>query len=145
MVYGPGEHPSKYRNAIINFIHSALKGEKLTVHRGAKRAWCYISDFICGLYVVMQHSFSGKYEAFNIGTDEYHTMEEVAKIVVNECNADSNQIRIIEPPSKFLSLAKEFSIDRIRSIGYEPKISLKEGIHRVAEWQRKEIHSKKHH
>jgi nucleoside-diphosphate-sugar epimerase len=35
MVYGPGEHPSKYRSAIINFIHSALKGEKLTVHKGA--------------------------------------------------------------------------------------------------------------
>jgi nucleoside-diphosphate-sugar epimerase len=144
MVYGPGEHPSKYRSAIINFIHSALKGEKLTVHKGAKRAWCYISDFICGLYLVMQHSFSGKYEAFNIGTDEYHTMEEVAKIVVNECNADRNQIRIIEPPSKFMSLAKEFSINKIRSIGYEPKISLKEGIHRVADWQRKEIFSKKH-
>jgi len=35
MVYGPGEYPSKYRSAIINFIHSALKGEHITVHGGA--------------------------------------------------------------------------------------------------------------
>lgn len=142
MIYGPGEYPSKYRSAIVNFIHSALKGEKLTVHRGAERAWCYISDFVRGVFLVVKHPFPGKYEAFNIGSDEYHTMEEVAKIVVDECGADRNQIEIVEPPTKFLSLAKKFSIEKIRLLGYEPETSLKEGIHRVAEWQRKEVLSK---
>jgi dTDP-glucose 4,6-dehydratase len=142
MVYGPGEHPSKYRSALINFVQSALKGETLTVHKGAERAWCYVSDFISGLYLVMQHPFSGKYEAFNIGSDEYHTMEEVARMVVDECGANANKIRVVEPPAKFLSLAKKFSITKVRSLGYEPKISLREGIHRVAEWQRKEVFAK---
>lgn len=142
MVYGPGEHPSKYRSALINFVQSALKGETLTVHKGAERAWCYVSDFISGLYLAMQHPFSGKYEAFNIGSDEYHTMEEVARMVVDECGANANKIRVVEPPAKFLSLAKKFSITKVRSLGYEPKISLREGIHRVAEWQRKEVFAK---
>lgn len=142
MVYGPGEHPSKYRSALINFVHSALKGETLTVHKGAERAWCYVSDFINGLHLAMQHPFSGKYEAFNIGSDEYHTMEEVARIVVNECGGNQNQIKVIEPPTKFLSLSKQFSIKKIKSIGYQPKISLKEGIKRVAEWQKKEVGGK---
>jgi dTDP-glucose 4,6-dehydratase len=142
MVYGPGEHPSKYRSALINFIHSALKGEKLTVHKGAERAWCYVSDFISGLYLVMQHSFSGKYEAFNIGSDEYHTMEKVARMVVEQCRGNYNQIKVIEPPTKFLSLSKQFSIKKIRSIGYKPEISLKEGINKVVEWQKKEINTK---
>jgi dTDP-glucose 4,6-dehydratase len=137
MVYGPGEHPSKYRSALINFVKSALKGEKLTVHKGAQRAWCYVSDFVRGVHIVLQHPFSGKYEAFNIGSDEYHTMEEVARMVVDECDADENQIEIVEPPKRFLSLNKKFSIEKIRNAGYEPKISLKEGIHKVAEWQRK--------
>lgn len=142
MVYGPGEHPSKYRSALINFVHSALKGETLIVHKGAERAWCYVSDFINGLHLAMQHPFSGKYEAFNIGSDEYHTMEEVARIVVNECGGNQNQIKVIEPPTKFLSLSKQFSIKKIKSIGYQPKISLKEGIKRVAEWQKKEVGGK---
>jgi nucleoside-diphosphate-sugar epimerase len=85
----------------------------------------------------MQHPFSGEYEAFNIGTDEYHTMEEVARMVVDECNRDYTQIKVTEPPTKFLSLSKEFSINKIRSIGYQPRISLKEGIKRVVEWQKK--------
>ena len=142
MVYGPGEHPSKYRSALINFVHSALKGETLTVHKGAERAWCYVSDFISGLHLAMQHPFSGKYEAFNIGSDEYHTMEEVARMVVNECGGNQNQIKVIEPPTKFLSLSKQFSIKKIKSIGYQPKISLKEGIKRVAGWQKKEAGGK---
>lgn len=139
MVYGAGEHPSKYRSALVNFVHSALKGERLTIHRGAERAWCYVSDFISGLHLVIQHPFSGKYEAFNVGSDEYHTMEEVAKMVVDECGGNYKQINIVEPPNKFLSLVKQFSIKKIRSIGYNPKISLREGIRRVVEWQKQEI------
>ena len=141
MVYGPGEHPSKYRSAIINFIHSALKGEKLTVHKGTERAWCYVSDFINGLYLAMQYPFSGKYEAFNIGSDEYHTMEEVARMVVDECGGSYSQIDVIDPPTKFLSRSKQFSISKIRSIGYRPEVSLKEGINQVVTWQKKALHN----
>lgn len=139
MVYGPGEHPSKYRSALINFVQSALKGETLTVHKGAERAWCYVSDFISGLYLAMQHPFSGKYEAFNIGSDEYHTMEEVARMVVDECGESYSQIDVIDPPTKFLSRSKQFSISKIRSIGYRPEVSLKEGISRVVTWQKRAL------
>lgn len=139
MVYGAGEYPSKYRSALINFVHSSLKGEKLTVHKGTKRAWCYVSDFVNGVRLVTQHPFSGKYEAFNIGSDEYHTTEEVARMVVDECGGTYDQINVVEPPTKFLSLSKEFSIEKAKSIGYKPKISLKEGISRVVEWQKKEL------
>lgn len=139
MIYGPREYPSKYRSAICNFIYSALAGEKISVHRGAVRAWCYISDFVYGAYLVMKHRFSGIYEAFNIGSDEYRTMEETAKMVAAECKADRSRIEVIDPPERFLSLSKKFSIDKVKSLGYEPKISLREGIHRVTEWQRAEV------
>jgi nucleoside-diphosphate-sugar epimerase len=84
-------------------------------------------------------AFSGKYEAFNIGSDEYLTMEEVAGMVVEECGRDHSLIKVVEPPAKFLSLSKNFSIQKIRSLGYEPKIRLREGVRRVVEWQRKEV------
>jgi dTDP-glucose 4,6-dehydratase len=139
MVYGAGERPSKYRSALINFVQSALKGEKLTVHKGAIRAWCYVVDFINGLNLVTKHSFPGKYEAFNIGSDEYHTMEEVARMVIDECGGTYSQIQVVEPPAKFLSLTKEFSVEKVKSLGYKPKIALREGITRVVEWQKKEV------
>jgi len=139
MIYGPKEYPSKFRSAISNFIYLALTGGKITVHRGTARAWCYISDFVDGVYLVMKDRFSGVYEAFNVGSDEYRTMEEVAEMVVDECRGDYSQIEAVDPPEKFLSLTKKFSIEKIKSINYMPKVSLKEGIRRVAEWQRAEI------
>ena len=142
MVYGPGEYPSKYRSAITNFVHGALTGGKITVHRGTVRAWCYISDFLDGFSLVLKHPFSG-YEAFNIGSDEYHTMEEVAEMTIAECKGSVDQIEVVEPPAKFLSLTKKFSIEKIKSLGYEPRISLREGIRRVAEWQKKEFAKKR--
>jgi dTDP-glucose 4,6-dehydratase len=139
MVYGPGEHPSKYRSALINFVHSALRGKQLTVHKGAKRAWCFVTDFVNGANLVAQYPYSGRFEAFNIGSDEYHTMEEVAQMVVDACGQSRDLIKTVEPPTKFLSLNKGFSIEKIRSIGYEPKIPLADGIRKVVEWQRKEV------
>lgn len=139
MIYGPGEYPSKYRSAIANFVYCALTGKKLTVHKGTERAWCYISDFVEGVILSMEHPFSGKYEAFNIGSEEYHTMEEVAKIVIEEAGGRYSQIELIDPPTKFLSPIKKASIEKAKSIGYMPKVSLREGVCKVIEWQKKEI------
>jgi dTDP-glucose 4,6-dehydratase len=141
MVYGEGEYPSKYhRSAMCNFIHKALTGKKIMVHKGAVRAWCHVSDFAEGVLLVMNKSFPAKkYEAFNIGSDEYHSMEEVAKIVLDECGGSHGQIEMVEPPEKFSTLVKRFSIGKVKSLGYEPKMSLREGIHRVAEWQKEEM------
>ena len=139
MVYGPGEYPSKYRTAICNFVHQALLKENITVHKGAERAWCYIDDFVEGVRRVMNTKFSGKYEAYNIGSDESHTMEEVARMIIKESNGSENQIEVVDPPSQFMSLVKRFSIEKIRKLGYSPQVSLEEGIKRVVEWQKKEV------
>jgi dTDP-glucose 4,6-dehydratase len=136
MIYGPGEYPSKYRSAISNFVHKALMCDRITVHRGTVRAWCYISDFIDGLALVMKMPTGGKYEAYNIGSDEYHTMEEVALTIVKETNADSRQIEIVDPPDRFLSAVKRASIDKVKSIGYHPRVTLREGIRNVIKWQK---------
>lgn len=138
MVYGPGEYPSRYRSALTNFVHSVLKGQKITVHEGAERAWCYVSDFVRGVFLVMKYPFSGKYEAFNIGSDEHHTMRDVAKMIIEECNGNYDQIKMVKPPSKFLSVGKRFSIEKAKSIGYKPEVPLREGIRRVVDWQKKE-------
>lgn len=139
MVYGPGEYPSKYRTAICNFVHQALLKENITVHKGAERAWCYIDDFVEGVRRVMNTKFSGKYEAYNVGSDESHTMEEVARMIIKEANGSENQIKVVEPPSQFMSLVKRFSIDKIRKLGYSPQVSLEVGIKNVVDWQKKEV------
>lgn len=140
MVYMPNEYPSKYRSAMINFVHHAIMGETITVHKGAVRAWCYVSDFIQGLLLAMQQPIAhGKYEAYNIGSDEYHTMEELAHIIIDECGSDYSQIQIVEPPKRFSSLVKRFSVDKLKALGYKPKVSVRQGIRKVVGYQKKEM------
>src|SRR5207249_722245 len=67
MIYGEGEYPSRYRSAITNFIFNALTGRKLTVHKGALRSWCYVSDLAEGLNLLMKRQYQGRYEAYNVG------------------------------------------------------------------------------
>lgn len=135
MVYGPGEAPSKWRSAICNFVHAARHGRPITVHDGTVRAWCYISDFVEGIRLLLEHEGTGSYEAYNIGSDEYLTMEEVAKIVIEECGGSMDQLQVVPPPSKFMSPRKIASIDKMRALGYSPAVSLREGVQRVARWQ----------
>ncbi len=135
MVYGPGETPSKNRSAMANFIHGALTGKELTVHKGTVRAWCYITDFVEGVRIVMDHSSPKKYEAYNIGSDEYHTAEEFAEIVIDVCGAKKKLIKIVDPPKQFLSPVKRASIEKARKLGYSPKVSLREGVREVVKWQ----------
>ncbi|ACK41663.1 MULTISPECIES: NAD-dependent epimerase/dehydratase family protein [Dictyoglomus] len=136
MVYGPGEYSNRYRSAISIFVYNALNNKPITVHKGAIRAWCYISDFIDGVKLLLDYPITEKYEAFNIGSDEYHTMEEVANIIIEEVGGDFENLKIIDPPSKFLSLVKRFSIEKIKNLGYKPKISFREGVREVIKWQK---------
>jgi nucleoside-diphosphate-sugar epimerase len=136
MIYTPDEFPSKYRSALINFVHNALTNKKLIVHKGTVRSWCYISDFAEAVRLVVESPFRNTYEAYNIGSDEYYTSEEVAKVVLDACEKSYDLIELVEPPNKFLSLVKRFSIEKLEKLGYKPQVSLKEGVKRVVEWQR---------
>lgn len=136
MVYGPGESPSKWRSAICNFVHAARHGMPIVVHDGTVRAWCYISDFVEGIRILTERPRAGVYEAYNVGSDEYLSMEEVARVAIEECGGSVDQLEVVPPPSKFLSPKKVASIAKMRSLGYDPRVTLREGIRSVAQWQR---------
>lgn len=135
MVYGPGEVPSKWRSAICNFVHAARHNSPITVHAGAVRAWCYIDDFIEGIRILLELPEYEGYEAYNIGSDEYMTMEQVAYTICDEIGRPHELVTVVPPPSQFMSLVKIASIEKMRALGYSPRVTLREGVRAVAQWQ----------
>jgi nucleoside-diphosphate-sugar epimerase len=135
MVYGPGEAPSKWRSAITNFVAAARHKKELVVHDGTVRAWCFISDFIQGVRLLAEQAPAKRYEAYNVGSDEYLTMAEVARTVCSEVGASQELVRMVPPPAQFLSPKKRASIAKLRALGYQPRVTLREGVRAVAEWQ----------
>lgn len=141
MVYGPGVVSSKYKSAVDQFIYNALNGKEFYVHKNTERAWCYIDDFVDGIILIIEkHKFTERiYEAYNVGTQDYKPMEEVAEIVLRYTNAPRSLIKLIEPPDKFLVTKKRFSNKKIVNLGFKQKVSLEEGIKKTVEWHRSAI------
>lgn len=138
MVYGPGVLVSKYKSAIDQFVYNALNDKPIVVHKGSERAWCYVDDFVDGVMtIVRKHNFKEKvYEVYNVGTQEYISTEELAKLILELTGKSAKLMQIVELPDKFISGRKRFSNEKLRKLGWEQKVPLREGLKKVIEWYR---------
>jgi len=141
MIYGTGILASKYKSAIDQFAYNALNDKPFTVHKGSERAWCYVDDFVDGIVTIIKdHEFkNGIYEAYNVGTQEYIATEELASLVLDLTGKPKELMKVVELPDKFISGRKRFSNEKLRKLGWEQKIPLKEGLEEVINWYRRMV------
>lgn len=118
--------------AVPTFIDQALRGEPLTVHGDGTqtRSLCYVDDLIEGFWRLTNSDVT---TPVNIGNPEEVTVLELAKIIRDRVGGDS-EIGFVERPvddpevrCPDISKAKEL-------LGWEPKISLREGLERTIGW-----------
>jgi len=141
MIYGPGVTASKYKSAIDQFVYNSLNNKPFVVHQGSERAWCYIDDFIDAiLKIVENHSFTHSvYESYNVGTQEYISTEDLANLILELTGAPSNLMQIAQLPEKFISGRKRFSNKKLRDLGWEQKVPLRQGLQEVIKWYKSEM------
>jgi GDP-D-mannose 3',5'-epimerase len=99
----------------------------------AIRAYTYVSDLVDGIYLLMQSDLE---EPVNIGSEEYVTVDELVNTVI-EVSGKEIHVRHIKGPVGVQ--ARNFSKERIRSLGWEAKVSLKEGIARTYPWIEEQV------
>lgn len=129
MPYGPGLPAGRGRAAIINMLWQAKNGQTIPVHRGAERSWCWIGDTVRGARLAIENSDG----PFNIGRDDNPVpMEIVAQMACDLTGASDRLIKLIDPPSR-QTVVKRLATKRVRRLGWEPQVSLKEGMRRVLE------------
>jgi nucleoside-diphosphate-sugar epimerase len=139
MCYGAGEYPNPYRSAMTNFIHSALTGKQLNVHRGTARSWCYIDDIVAGCIAAMERAPFKGYEAYNIGRDDLRPTEEVAELIIELTGASKSQLAF-STPDKLVYPVKDASFEKAkRELAFEATIPLEEGIKRTIAWQKEAL------
>lgn len=127
MCYSEDEALSPYRSAIARFMRSIKRGEPITVHEGAIRSWCYVEDMVEGLARLGLSECQGVY---NVGRHEPMTLEETAKLLVEE-TAHTAGINVVEMPDGIYPV-KHASFDKIkRDLGWEAGIDMKDGLRRV--------------
>jgi len=129
--YGPGLRDDG--KAITDFFNDAKNNKKITLKdKGdSKIAFCYISDTITGIFKILFHGEKG--EAYNIGNDDkVISIKELAENIATLCGnipvliTDNGSFR-----DNYKIVRRMPEISKLKSLGFEPKISMKEGLERM--------------
>jgi len=99
----------------------------------AMRAYTYIDDLLDGIILLMHSDLE---DGVNIGCQEYVSVDELVHVIADVAGKKVH-IKHIKGPVGVQ--ARNFRIERIRSIGWESKISLREGIARTYPWIRDQV------
>ncbi len=97
------------------------------------RNYTYVDDLVGGIYALMQSDLEG---AVNIGGEEYVTVAELVQTVIDVSGKDI-RIEYVEGPVGVHS--RNFSKERIKSLGWEAQVPLKEGIAHTYRWIEEQV------
>ena len=117
-----------------NFLWWAYHRMPITVHKGAERSWCHVSDTVRGIRSVLER---GEHEVYNVGRDDRPVS--MLDLAVRACllaGAPGSLIRVIDPPER-QTVVKRLATGRLRELGWAPTIELDEGMAEVLEWVRR--------
>ncbi|GBG60551.1 hypothetical protein CBR_g8574 [Chara braunii] len=140
--YGPRMNIDDGR-VVSNFIAQALRGETMTVQAPGTqtRSFCYVSDMVEGLIKLMEGPVTGP---INLGNPGEFTMLELAQAVQKLIKPSARWEIVDNTPDD--PRQRKPDITKAKEIlGWEPKISLAEGLPLMAAEfkQRLEISDKK--
>ena len=94
------------------------------------RAFCYIEDMVKALLTILEH---GKHmEIYNIGTDKEVTIAELARIVGRYFKCELDLVPSDAACGGTLRRCPDTS--KVRALGFEPKVTLEEGVRLTADW-----------
>jgi dTDP-glucose 4,6-dehydratase len=129
--YGPRMRPTDGR-AVSNFLVQALHGKPITIYGDGSqtRSFCYVDDEVRGFLALLD---SGVVGPVNIGNPGEFTVLELAELVIEVTNSTSEIVH--EPLPVDDPTQRRPDINRARhELGWEPRIELREGLTRTAEW-----------
>lgn len=134
--YGPYMHPDDGR-VVSNFIVQALKGENLTVYGEGKqsRSFCYIDDLVSGILKMMDVDYK---KPLNLGNPAEFTIKELADLVLKLTNSKSKISRLPLPEDD--PKQRQPDISKVnRMLGWQPRVSLEEGLKKTIDYFRVRI------
>jgi len=105
----------------------------------AVRSYTYVDDMVDGIYRLMHSDLEG---AVNIGCPQYVTVKELVEVTAAVAG---KRVIIKSVPGPVGVQSRNFSNERIYSIGWQSKYSLKEGIQGTYPWIKAQVEAVRLH
>jgi nucleoside-diphosphate-sugar epimerase len=131
--YGTRMRPGDGR-VVSNFLVQALAGKPLTIYGDGSqsRSFCYVEDEVRGFLALLDSDEIGP---VNIGNPNEFTVRELADLVLEVTGSSSEIVREPLPVDDPKQRRPDITLAR-ETLGWEPRIQLREGLERTAEYFR---------
>lgn len=137
-IYGPRQVGE---GAVVNMIARIVQDGVIPVTGDGKqkRAWCYISDLVEAVRLLCQIKVVG--ECYNIGNPkQYVSVLQLAQYV--QAIVPSSKIVFVKGPKTEI-YTRMPNIDKAqRELGFDPVVTLQEGLRRTYDWYVRTIHDR---
>ena len=143
-LYGPHDnfdHNSGHvLPAFISKFHGSLEKSKhwevaLWGDGTPKREFLHVDDLAEAVYTCMEHYDSG--DIINIGTGEDVTIKELAETIAGVTGYKNKVKWHTDKPNG--TPRKVLNVDKVKALGWEPKIGLRDGIESTYEWYKAHV------
>jgi len=129
-VFGPRiDFDSDYSLVIGKFLRLKKEAKPLTIYGDGEqtRAFCYIDDVVRANIKALESGKLKGGEVINIGSENSHSVNYLAELIGGK--------KEYYPPRKGDVLHTKADISRAKELlGWEPKVSLEQGVEKVKEW-----------
>lgn len=135
--YGPNMLIDDGR-VVSNFIVQALKKEPITIYGDGSqtRSFCYVDDLIDAMILMMgQNNAIGP---INIGNPSEFTIKELAENIIAFTGSPSDIVYKPLPEDDPMQRKPDISLAK-KTLGWEPKVSLEEGLKKTVPFFEKAI------
>ena len=143
-LYGPNDNfdhnSSHVLPALISKFHGSLEKSKHWVVKlwgdgSPKREFLHVDDLAEACYTCMQ-DYEGD-EHINVGTGEDVTIKELAETIVDVVGYKNDYEWDTSKPNG--TPRKVLNVDKMKALGWQPKIGLRDGIESTYEWYKNKI------
>ena len=112
----------------------ALSGAPITIYGDGSqtRSFCYVDDEVAGLIALLDSTLTGP---VNIGNPNEFTVAELAEVVVELTHSGSKIVHQPLPVDDPTRRRPDITLARDQ-LGWEPKVELRDGLSRTADWLR---------
>jgi len=135
--YGPRMRVRDGR-AVPAFMSQALRNEDVTIFGSGEqtRSFCYVTDLVDGILRLME---SDVHDPVNVGNPHEMTIEQIARAII-EISGSKSTI-VYRPLPEDDPKVRRPDITRARTLlGWEPKVSLEEGLRQTLEYFKTKVH-----